>query len=590
MKAINIYVLFILVFFTSCEEFLEETPPTFISSANFWQSESDARTGTDAVYKTLFDGSQNSIYGRWWPAMDLGTDDVTSKLNQNMFLDWLKPEVKMSASNPWLESYQQYQGFWKGVSRANDALENIVSIDMDEVVKNEILSEARALRAFNYFQLVRTWGDMPFIVSSIDTDKPEEFNLPRSSVNRIYEEIIIPDLVFAAENGKDGLHTGRITKWTAKIILADVYMNYAGWRRTSQGDFVEGDPLYWELAMAAAKDIIDNGPHSLMVNDFVDGAHTTPACGVPWLESQPYCEESMFELGAVNVAGFGSYLSRECRSNLKGLYFWGDNESATTAIGGHRPFPNEQGYETKNVNGMVFTQTPSVGNYIPSPDLYTHFELVSADLDTINDIYFDADKRRDWSLMTQYTRPDGTRYVCQPTLRKYVDIDYFKGAPNTSFINTNNNFILYRYADALLIYAEAQNEVDGSPNTDAYSAINEIRVRAGLPAYTPVTLLDSSNYISGADEQERFQSAVWRERRSEFVGEVKRRFDLIRTDRVSSETSSTSFTKRYWLKKSILIVHAEYGNQLGDYDWLMPIPQTEINLNQANGWTQNSGF
>lgn len=549
-------VLLMTAFMWSCEDFLEENPPTFISTTNFWKTQSDARTGTDAIYKALFDGSSNSIYGRWWPPLDSGTDDVTSRIGRSNFNDWYSHTV--NANHPWLESWSQYQNFWKGISRANDVLAFVPGIDVDENEKNEILAEARAMRALNYYHLVKTWGDMPLVINSVET--PDDFNLPRSSVNRVYDEIIIPDLKFAEVNGKDAVHTGRVTKWTAKVILADVYLTYAGWRRTSQGDIIQGDAANWSLARDAAKDIIDNSPHSLMTDAHVNGAHTTPACGMPWLESEPYSKESMFELGAVNISGFGSYLSRECSPHPHGHRYWG-------ASAGSQPLSDEG--NTGKINGdLRFPGYPAtVGLNIPTPDLYAHFE--------------DGDERRDWNLMTRYDTAEGETYLCQPTFRKYVDINYFLGKENTSFLNTNNNSILYRYADALLIYAEAQNEADGAPNTDAYNAINEIRNRAGLADLT-----------LGLN-QEDFRLAVYKERRSEFVGEVKRRFDLIRTNRVVLETTDINleWTSAEGALSDYVNANGLHGTAVWpDREWLMPIPQTDLNLNEKNGWVQNEGY
>ncbi len=218
-------------------------------------------------------------------------------------------------------------------------------------------------------------------------------------------------------------------------------------------------------------------------------------------------------------------------------------------------------------------QPPSVGLYIPTPDLWRAFE--------------EGDERRDWALLTRYTTPAGDTYLCQPVFKKYVDIDYFMGEENTTFRNTSNNFLLYRYADALLIYAEAANEVSAATSgDDAYAAVNEIRNRAGLED------------LEGGLSQDEFRKAVWKERRCEFCGECKRRFDLIRTNRLVTETSNIEMT---WLASdnpySDISTDYNYNNVLHtgtvawpDNEWLMPLPSTEVALNEENGWVQNYGY
>lgn len=550
-----IFILFVSVFI-SCEEYLREEPPTFISASNFWQTASDARTGCDGIYEALNDGTSNSIYGRWWPAIDVATDDVTSRDVITTFNDWFTHTI--SPTHPWLENFGQYATFWTGIGRANNVIQYVPEIDMDATEREAIVGEARALRALLYFHLIRTYGDVPIIDSAILTK--DDFNKPRSSVDEIYDQIIIPDLQFAEMVCKDQLHNGRITKWTAKVILADVYLNRAGWRRqSSDGVLVQGDPNNFALARDKAKEIIDNSPHQLNLNPVVNGQNITPAYGVNWIEESPFTIESMLELSGVPVEGFGSWLSRECGAFPFGLRYWGPS-------GGSRPLTSE-GINLSIVQMRFPGNPPAVGSYLPTPDLYDAFE--------------DGDERRDWSLMTRYKTPAGDNYLTQPTFRKYVDINYYLGNPGTSFRNTNNNFILYRFADALLIYAEAANEADGVPTIDAYNALNRIRNRAGL------------NSVAGLSQQQ-FRELVWNERRCEFNGECKRRFDLIRTNQLLQQTANITLT---WTSQQNS--ETDYRNSPSTFtgttvwperEWLMPIPQSEIELNQQNGWKQNFGY
>ena len=556
----NIYIsmiLLIALLAVSCDGFLEEEPPTFISTTNFYTTESDARTACDAAYQMLHDGGWTSSYGRWWPAIDLATDDVTSKINRNNFNAWFSHTI--NGDHTWMNSWAQYSNFWTGIARANSVIANVADIDMDEDTKNEIIGEARGLRALYYYYLVRTYGDMPLIVDAVSTK--DDFMKPRSSVDDIYSEVIIPDLQYAEEHCTDGLHDGHISKWTAKIILADVYITQAGWRRTSQGEFVQGDDSYWTLARDKAKEIIDGSPHALMTDPVINGYDTVPACGVAWDTSSPFSKESMLELASVNESGYGSLLSRECGANANGLNYWGAAATDSTSLVAEG--------DSSTIGQMRFPGfPPSIGLYIPTPDLWDAFE--------------DGDERRDYNLMTRYITPEGLNYVCQPTFRKYVDIDYYMGEDNTTFANTNNNFVIYRYADALLIYAEAANEVGAAADGDAaYAAVNEVRTRAGVSS------------LSGVSQDE-FRTAVWKERRCEFSGECKRRFDLIRTKRLATETASINVT---WTAAQGSATDYTNKNALytgsvtwPDNEWLMPIPTSEINLNAENDWIQNAGY
>lgn len=557
MNKLHIYaILFMSFILVSCEDFLKEEPPTFISSSLFFKTEADARAACDGVYQMLHDGGWNSTYGRWWPAIDVATDDVTSKVGRPNFNAWFSHTI--NGDHVWMNSWGQYSNFWIGISRANVVIENLDGIDMEQDVRNAMIGEAKALRALYYYHLVRTYGDMPLVVNSIKTK--EDFILPRSNVDEIYDKIIIPDLIYAEENCEDKLHDGRITMWTAKVILADVYLTRAGWRRTSQGEFVKGNAENWTLARDKAKEIIEESPHRLITEPLVNGANVTPAYGVPWNESLAYTEEAMLELSSVNEYGYGSLLARESAPWPHGQNFWG----AT----GNKPLLDE-GVNQSVVQMRFPGRPPAVGLFIPTPDLWSAFE--------------DGDERREWGLMTRYVTPEGNNYLCQPTMRKYLDIDYYLGKPNTTFTNTNNNFLLYRYADALLIYAEAANEVSPAATGDAaYQAVNEIRVRAGL------------GELSVGLSQDEFRKAVWKERRCEFHGECKRRFDLIRTNRLKTETSSIQVV---WTTEMGSVLQYTNVNSLytgtiewPDHEWLMPIPNSEIELNADADWVQNDGY
>lgn len=541
-----IKLLLLSVMLVSCNDFLEEEPPTFISASNYFQTEEDARTAVDGVYEKM-----NVVYSRFWMAIDLYTDDIVSRTSGNGQFNMLGVHT-VNPSATLFEGYGVYNTWWEGIGRANNVIDFVPAIDMDEAEKNLIIGEARALRAFYYYNLVRAFGDVPMVDTAIITE--EDFMKPRASVNDIYDQIIIPDLLFAGEHCFDGLHDGHITKWTAKLILSEVYLTRAGTRRTSQGDFVQGDPSNYALARDMAKDVIDNAPNSL---NTVASA-SAPAYGTAWEKETPFTQESMLEISYVAVAGYGNWMTRESRGNINGTSYWGANGSTPLIDEGN----------TQTVLEMAFDRTPGIGTYVPTPHLYDAFE--------------DGDERRDFNLMTRYDDGAGNTYLSQPMFRKFVDLDLLTGEEGTHFQYTNNNTILYRYADALLIYAEAQNEADGAPNADAYLAVNQIRNRAGLGDLTPNL------------SQDDFRTAVWKERRCEFAGEYKRKFDLIRTNRLTDSTLNVNLD---WTtdQNSMDEFRNAYSLFTGniawpDNEWLWPIPQSQMDLNKENGWDQNEGY
>jgi starch-binding outer membrane protein, SusD/RagB family len=144
------------------------------------------------------------------------------------------------------------------------------------------------------------------------------------------------------------------------------------------------------------------------------------------------------------------------------------------------------------------------------------------------------DLRKRFSLYTNYlingvlTNAEIEPGIYDMRMGKYKD-------PNAPIDTGNgNDFYLLRFADILLIFAEAENKLNGA-NTAAYAAINQVRRRAfGLPTGTPSAISDLPSGLS----QTQFDDMVFRERGYEFIGEDKRWFDLVRTGRVASELSA----------------------------------------------------
>ena len=544
---IKIGLLLILTITISCEDYLLEEPPTFISGSNYFKTAGDARTAVNGVYQKM-----NEVHGRFWTVVDAFTDDQVSGGNGNFHAAFGSHTV--SPSDRVFEDFNVYHNWWLGIGRANNVLEYVPAIDMDEIEKNAVLGEARALRAYYYYQLVRAFGDQPLIIDP----KLSEANFlkPRISAEDIYDQVIIPDLQFAEVHCNDGFHTGHITKWTAKLLLSEVYLTRAGHRRTSQGNFIQGDASNWALARDKAKEIIDNSPHSLNIV----GKGDIPAYGMAWEDDAPFTVESMLELSYVPILGQGSWLSRESNPDAFARGYWGANPNVT-------PLEDEGNLAT--MREMDFPgNPPPQAVQIPTPDLYDAFE--------------DGDERI-WSMFTRYDVSPTETYLCAPTFRKFIDITYYLGGEGSSFQYTTSNVILYRYADALLIYAEAQNEADGAPNAEAYAAINQIRNRAGLADLT-----------AGLGQVD-FREAVWQERRVELNAEFKRKFDLIRTNRLVQETTDINldWTAEQGSLTDYFSAYTLYYNNRPawpDNEWLFPIPQSEMDLNKENGWVQNEGY
>ncbi len=183
--------------------------------------------------------------------------------------------------------------------------------------------------------------------------------------------------------------------------------------------------------------------------------------------------------------------------------------------------------------------------------------------DNLYNSFDPLDRRRAVTFITSYTYSDGTTVNFDPHIGKFWDQE---AEPRGN--STNSDVIYIRYADVLLMYAEALNEVNNGPTTEAYDAINEVRKRARFNGVVEQNILPD---LSGLSYSE-FRDAVLNERRLEFVMEGSRYNDL----------------KRFG--KLIEVVQASGKSNVNPQDihYLFPIPQREIDLNKK--LTQNTGY
>lgn len=175
--------------------------------------------------------------------------------------------------------------------------------------------------------------------------------------------------------------------------------------------------------------------------------------------------------------------------------------------------------------------------------------------DNMVNAYEDGDARKNVSLRTNY--------VLNGVTRQYNYIAKYLGVPATN-LDSDNNWIVLRYADVLLMYAEALNEMSYVPDGEAFSFLNQIRERAQLPRKT-------SNHINPnlrISDQASFRLAIEQERRVELAFEGHRWFDLVRTDRAISVLGNLG-----------MLSHQN----------VFPIPNSQIEINPGL-MTQNQGY
>jgi hypothetical protein len=519
MKKIFYCLIVSSVFFTSCKKFLEQTPNDFLSPQNYYNTKPEIDAALTGVYDNL---GKSATYGRYlYFEMDQADDSYVglSSWTQDISLyNADASDAKLNAT--WTTLYE-------GINRANALLENIDKSSIKDSEKQVVKGEALFLRAYYYFLLVTNWGDVPLRLAS--TKSTADVDMPRTPYKQVYYQIVsdmeaAADLVNPISNYNYG---SRVTKSAVWGILARVNLKMAGapLRETAR----YADAKKW------AEKVINTNLHALN-NDYAQVfknlcADTYDTKEVIWEIEFNKLNSSQNEEGALgSINGIGT---------------------SSTTIG--------YSYGAKKTTASFFN---SFGT---------------------------GDLRRDWTLnnYTYNTVAPFAKIDVPVTASPFTRFDskwrreYETALPKFNG-TTSINFPVLRYSDVLLMYAEAENEVNGPAL--AYAKINEVRRRAYGVALGKATNAQA-DLPAGKDKID-FRTAVRKERNLELAYEGLRRFDLIRwgdfltaIKNAANEISTQGGTNSYGSRS---------GDNASNRDTLFAIPAKELSLNHEA--KQNKGF
>jgi hypothetical protein len=494
MKKAYTISLLLVAALSSCND-LDQEPKSSITTEQLYRTEADAIAGVAGVYASLTNDSDQPLYGRnLYFLTDMASDYAAagaSAINANVRA---LSSISYDAVNDRISL--AWRQIYRGINRANAAIDNIPEVQGSPEVKNRLINEAKFIRALLYFNAVQLWGPVPLLLH--ESEFSSGLKSTRASVEAVYEQII-QDLTDAEElpPSYSGADVGRATGGAAKSLLAKVYLVRREWKKSHE----------------KAAEVISGG----------------------------YGYE-LFE-------NFGDVTAMEAKNGKEHIF------SAQFENG-------QQGTIGRAGNTLTYACFIGFNNVEPA-------DIISDTLLFYNEAYEPNDLRKDASYAKTLVNPDnGVPYTYpKPRFMKFLVWSFVE--QKIAFTSAGVNFPILRYADVLLIYAEALNEDNHGPDGDgkAYWTINQIRRRAfGFPLGDP-----SDADLSGLDEVG-FREAVQKERLREFVQEGQRWFDLVR-----------------WgiLLESLHRVPAKAGATSRNY--LFPIPQDQRNLNPDGLW-QNEGY
>lgn len=531
MKNKILISIILLISFSCTKEFLEVTPKNSLSEGNYYTNQDQALAAITSAYDVL---TWSEFYGVDYTILLEGAGDDCITENS------LYKEMTYQTDNSSISNV--YEIIYMGIFRCNQVLKEVPDITMDEELKSRIIGEAQYLRALYNWHIVTFWGEAPLItqVLSLEDQTMQSKNSIAEFWTQIETDLLGSDSIEGAiallPESYDDSNIGRATKGAAIGLLGKCYLYQEKWQLATD--------MFNQVIEA---DLGGNGIGNYRLNEYVDenyrdsaGFHDaylstfleTPFAGQNIEDARPSIggensNESLFEIQYNNFSAFspgGMWLGWGNAGSFRSLYFGASN------WGAYR-------------------------NICPSESFVNEFE--------------DGDPRKKASVFSNGDILDyreGTQYYMVP-------FDYATSGSYSQWIFKKTiypiwyqanvspyNYPLMRYADVLLMNAEAQIHL-GNENAAA-QLINRVRQRVGAPLTIPLV----EDLIRNNSEINNMADALMHERRVEFGFETHRLRDLIRW---SSPTIN-------WTNVT------DYNNffQKGKHEYF-PIPQYEIDLSDG---------
>lgn len=539
MKRLSIYLLAgAALLSTSCSDFLDTAPHDALSPTTTWKTENDAESFVVGCYNGLWNPT-NILY------LDCGSDIGYNNFPWEGWRPW--GDGSLSSSNTGTSFYD-----FTIIRRCNTVLDNIDNVEFTtEGKKEDLIAQVKAIRAYCYFQMNWWYGGVPIIGSYLTA---EEAQVPRNTEAEVREQIA-KDLDDAIANiNENPSARGRIAKGAALAIKMREALYYEEWQK----------------AKDAAQAIIDLKQYELE-SDYSNLFKLTGVDSKEIIVADQRIANT-FGLGVIGQmynnkdAGWSSIVPTQ---SLVDMYEMKDNGL------------------TINESGSGYDATHPFANRDPRMAmtiLYPGQDWRGEVLNTLDE-YQEDGKSKNINYPTYTDNASKTSL----SWAKYLDpIDQY-----ANIWNTGTCVIVFRYAEVLLSYAEAANELDG-PSAQIYDYLDQIRSRAGMKA------VDRTKYST----KETLRELIRRERCVELAGEGLRRADILRWKDASGKrlaetvlngdlqriTGKINYSETDPYKRAVISTEKAFieTRQFVEKNRYLPIPQGSLDKNPK--LKQNNGY
>lgn len=491
MKNTNILKVILMMYIAltfSCTDIIETEPVSTITVSSFWKSEEDAQGGLYGMYNQfrVFADATLVLVGE-------ARSEVMGHGIQNADFRIKYFENTLSETDADLHWRQMY----RIVNYANLIIKFVPEIEFsDEDAKNNIIAQAYAMRAYIYFVMAKTWGDLPLVTEPVEGYDAETTFKERTPVSQIFD-IIKSDIDQALGLFTNNDYNSNRSIWSkpaTNMLKAEVYL----WTGKTMG----GGESDISAALAALTEA-ENSDVALLDNfsrifDYDNKGN----------------DEVILAVNFTDLEASNNYFAD--------MYI-----------------------NANDVSPAIDEQTLAIIGQASGYNWWAPTEL-------IRNQFSDDDQRKDASFLEIYTTEDGNQSFLTSIVLKgngFVDGGVRK------FLD---DIIIYRYADLLLMKAEAKNALGQDPSDE----INQVRQRAYGDQF------DAHMFVNGSQQEN--DEAILQERLFEFAFEAKRWWDLVR------------------FGKAFELVPTLQGRESEEHLLLWPIPMSTLSLNSKV--VQNPGY
>lgn len=428
----SILIVSIAAFASSCDSFLNEQPLDQRVESNFYETREDAQEALVAIYDVL---QWNTVVGFHVPEMlsDIASDDAyaggASRNDAPNIIEIDKHNIRTTNG----EVHGLWQKYYTGIYRANKYIKEVETLEIEDTFKNRTIAEAKFLRAYYYFDLVRFFRNVPLITEPLDN--PDQYSQPQALPSEVFSQIAqdltaaipaLPVIIPANESG-------RVSKWAAQALLGRVYLYYSG---VFGEDLPAGNQTVDRaMAIQMVDSVINHSGHSLLPN-YEDNFK-------PDFE---FSNESVFEI---------SY------SDSKPWWDWGfiqggEGNMAPQMQGPRVEQPADEDYQ----RGWSFSPV--------TQELVDEFDPADPRLEAT--ILFESELNAGLTVGFQHTGKFTQKYT---THKSYTPAD------GQLELNWGNNYRVIRFSDVLLMGAELYLNDNNAGQAKDY--LDLVRQRVGMP-------------------------------------------------------------------------------------------------------------